>query len=299
MKKYILSIFFVFTAFFAKAQTVCDTVYCLFNMADTTNTSGAIVNDQAFTAFGYVEYECLSTGDTIFYRRVKRFLDSDYKAVDLQFAVLDYKILSDNLRTASGEEGFTRPSSAPELTTNQIAYGDGDGLMTSSSDFVVDVSGGSGSMFVGINTATPTVALDVVGSILATDMQAENIISSTITAKDVDNDGMVIRSGTAPRIDIISGDETIMNIGPGLSIPLSFLTNDTERVRIDGDGTVNILQVLKLSAIAFASLPTGVAGMLAHVSDSSTNTWGATISGGGANTVLAFFNGTNWTVMGK
>lgn len=55
-----------------------------------------------------------------------------------------------------------------------------------------------------------------------------------------------------------------------------------------------------LSATAFAALPGApAAGTLAYVSDSNTVTWGATIAGGGANKVLAWFNGTVWTVAGK
>lgn len=56
--------------------------------------------------------------------------------------------------------------------------------------------------------------------------------------------------------------------------------------------------VFNLAPTAFASLPTGAEGSLACVTDSNTATWGATIAGGGANNVLAFFNGTNWTVAG-
>ena len=35
------------------------------------------------------------------------------------------------------------------------------------------------------------------------------------------------------------------------------------------------------------------------VTDSNTNTLGATVAGGGANTVRVWYNGTNWTVIGK
>jgi hypothetical protein len=35
------------------------------------------------------------------------------------------------------------------------------------------------------------------------------------------------------------------------------------------------------------------------VSDSTSTSWGATITGGGANHVLAYCDGTNWTVMAK
>ena len=56
---------------------------------------------------------------------------------------------------------------------------------------------------------------------------------------------------------------------------------------------------LKLAGVAFASLPAApAAGMIAYVTNSNTATWGATIAGGGTNKVLAFYNGTNWTVSG-
>jgi len=51
----------------------------------------------------------------------------------------------------------------------------------------------------------------------------------------------------------------------------------------------------------FSALPgcSTVPGSLARVSDSNTAVWGAGIAGGGANHVLAFCNGSSWTVMAK
>lgn len=37
----------------------------------------------------------------------------------------------------------------------------------------------------------------------------------------------------------------------------------------------------------------------AVITDSNTDTWGATVAGGGSFKILAFYNGTNWTVAGK
>lgn len=52
--------------------------------------------------------------------------------------------------------------------------------------------------------------------------------------------------------------------------------------------------------VAFANLPAApVEGMLFGVTDSNTAVWGATVAAGGANHVLAYFDGTNWTVAGK
>lgn len=54
-----------------------------------------------------------------------------------------------------------------------------------------------------------------------------------------------------------------------------------------------------LQGVTYANRPgTPAAGMTIYITDSSTATWGATIAGGGANKVLAFYNGTNWTVAG-
>lgn len=54
------------------------------------------------------------------------------------------------------------------------------------------------------------------------------------------------------------------------------------------------------AGVTFAQLPSPpAAGMTAYVTDSNTAVWGATIAGGGANAVLAWYNGTNWTVYAK
>jgi hypothetical protein len=57
----------------------------------------------------------------------------------------------------------------------------------------------------------------------------------------------------------------------------------------------------RLLPTVFASLPAASAaneGSIACVTDSTTVTWGATITGGGTHVVLAFSDGTHWTVAG-
>jgi hypothetical protein len=59
---------------------------------------------------------------------------------------------------------------------------------------------------------------------------------------------------------------------------------------------------IRLGAAAFGALPacaSGIEGALATVTDSTTATWGATVTGAGSNHVMARCNGTNWTVMGS
>lgn len=52
--------------------------------------------------------------------------------------------------------------------------------------------------------------------------------------------------------------------------------------------------------LLFATLPVlPYIGQPVWITDSTTNTWGATIAGGGANEVLGVWTGVTWTVMGK
>ena len=55
------------------------------------------------------------------------------------------------------------------------------------------------------------------------------------------------------------------------------------------------------TGVTVANLPgSPVVGQLAQVTDSLTTTWGANITGGlGGTTVLAWYNGSHWTVVGK
>jgi hypothetical protein len=52
---------------------------------------------------------------------------------------------------------------------------------------------------------------------------------------------------------------------------------------------------VRLKGYTVATLPTGVVGDIAYVTDASAPTYGAIVSGGGSVVTPVFFNGTNWT----
>jgi hypothetical protein len=87
------------------------------------------------------------------------------------------------------------------------------------------------------------------------------------------------------------------NSGSGSARALAFITASTTRMTIGATGNVSI------STTTFSSLGTcnsGVEGSIRPVTDAPTSTIGATISAGsGSNHVLAYCDGTNWTVMAK
>lgn len=60
-----------------------------------------------------------------------------------------------------------------------------------------------------------------------------------------------------------------------------------------------VVQANPVKSYAFAGLPSPASiGQLAIITNSTTAAWGTIIAGGGANRVLAWFNGSNWTVVG-
>lgn len=73
-------------------------------------------------------------------------------------------------------------------------------------------------------------------------------------------------------------------------------------------GVTSFTGVIQSNGVAFASLPSAVAGMhvyltdglAANCGDTTCTTWGTTVTGGGgALKLLIWYNGTNWTLVGK
>lgn len=95
--------------------------------------------------------------------------------------------------------------------------------------------------------------------------------------------------------------QTVQN-GTATSVQTFAVDHDGSMLVGGVDGTGAGLGSATLKPVAFSSLTaasTTVEGAIACVSDSTTTTWGATITGGSSNVVLAFCDGTNWTVAGK
>jgi hypothetical protein len=102
-------------------------------------------------------------------------------------------------------------------------------------------------------------------------------------------------NGQYPAGTLIFATSTTLNNAP------------SERVRIDNSGNVGIgtssptgkLDVagtIKTLGYTVATLPTGVTGARAYVTDALAPVFGATVVTGGAVTIPVFYNGTNWIV---
>lgn len=82
----------------------------------------------------------------------------------------------------------------------------------------------------------------------------------------------------------------------GADLTLLLANNSTGNFNEKVQGTI------QSTAVAFANLPacaSGLEGTMRAVTDSATATWGATITGSSTNHVLAYCDGTAWTVAAK
>lgn len=144
-------------------------------------------------------------------------------------------------------------------------------------------------------------------------------VSNTLTLAGTDSTTMTFpsSSGTVATLNASNLFTTAQTVSPLTDV--SALT-----IRSAADGTANILQVqdssnsllaaitatgqvntpvAKLTATTIANLPvTPAAGMMAYVTDGDADlAWGTTVanSGEGGTKYLVWYNGTNWTVVGK
>lgn len=110
----------------------------------------------------------------------------------------------------------------------------------------------------------------------------------------------VVSSGTLGSTRCVSGGGSQALQTPSANCTIDSSGNITANSFIGGSGTARI----KLPPVTYATLNAdypcaGNSGNIASVSDSNTQTWGATVAGGGVSQVLAYCNGTNYTVIGK
>ena len=67
-------------------------------------------------------------------------------------------------------------------------------------------------------------------------------------------------------------------------------------LNVDGDFSAGTIRCV--TAFTVATLPAGLVGDLARVTDANAPSVGSTVTGGGATNALCWYNGTSWTAIG-
>ena len=124
--------------------------------------------------------------------------------------------------------------------------------------------------------------------------------------------GSIGGSIASPQVPFGSGANTITgdpsftySIANGLLFTNAGIKNNSPGVLEINNGTAGTFADIKVrttihNGYTVATLPAGVAGMTAYVTDGvASQTWGATVSGGGSTKYLVWYNGTAWHVIGN
>ena len=203
---------------------------------------------------------------------------------------------------------FDSPSSGTNPYTNLYFSHSG-----SSGTHAIDLAGQSGDnqvTFAGGTYVNNTGGVNVVGgplSITGGDLYEQNghnlwvrnTTAATSGANQSSNYSYIAGqywNGTASALDFWQLQDAL---GSGAN-PTSTLT--WVHAGSTGATSVKFPASLQTTAVAFTSLPacaSGTEGEMRAIADSTVNTWGSTIAGSGANHVLGYCDGTNWTVAAK
>ena len=171
------------------------------------------------------------------------------------------------------------------------------------------ISGGSG-LTTATQTitfsATPTCTVTASTSLMVCKVGAltGNITSSTLTTTSATNPQTImyiyVQDGTGGRT--VVHPTNLLNacapdLGAGKTTIITATWNGTNAV---ATGCATDANGLLLPQTAFSTYPTcasGTAGMVGSITDSSTTTQGATVTGSGSGKILMYCNGTNWLVV--
>jgi hypothetical protein len=202
--------------------------------------------------------------------------------------------------------GITIDSSG-RLTFATPATGFGDGTVTApsitfASDLDTGVYGGAvlgGGNFIGIAAAGASIIL-ISNTVLR--LKSTQLLGWASGVPDQTNQDTTLERVAAGKLQLSGTTPMLLLGGATTSFPALKRNAAAVSIRLADDSADADLQARSVipTAVTFANRPgTPVEGMIVSFTDSTTVVWGATITGGGANHVLGYYNGTNWTVIGK
>ena len=158
---------------------------------------------------------------------------------------------------------------------------------------------------VGIGNAAPATTLDVTGTIRATGNVSPSSGSGLESIFAGGASYLVSYNRTTPAFLPLQLQGSNIYLQPnGATALLAFAsggvsignTTDPGATNLSVTGTIASTTTVKTGGYTVATLPTGVTGARAYVTNALTPTFGATVVGGGAVIIPVFYNGTNWIV---
>lgn len=181
------------------------------------------------------------------------------------------------------------------VSRNALTFGL-DGTNGATERMCIDSSGR-----LGIATTSPSYTLDVSGTFRNTGIARLGTGSTTTIAFIGDDSTVGTKIIQFSRASAVTDVVNIQGINAGVgasSIALQALGGGVSigNTTDPGSGNLSVTGTVKTGGYTVATLPTGVTGARAYVTNALTPTFGSTVVGGGTVTIPVFYNGTNWIV---
>ena len=202
--------------------------------------------------------------------------------------------------TASGDRSFVGGISSISSGSNSIAFGAGaaatgafssafnDGTAIGSYSFACNQSTASGIYSFSCNqgTASGSCSFAAGQGVIAS---GDNSVALGLNLEAYGTQEVAIGSFSTSYTPTGTTTDRLFVLGNGTS---TGARNNAFSVLKDGTATFD--KTVKTGGYTVATLPTGVVGMRAYVTDATAPTYNGTLTGGGAITVAVFYNGSAW-----
>ena len=200
---------------------------------------------------------------------------------------------------------FTQAQTFSALTSTRIPYSTTGGLQTDSANLTFDGANLTvlGYGFFGGNTAS-TTGLRATNSSQTSQYLSMVMAGTTPGVTGWDNSGIIeavaagVGSGTRGLVLSAYSGPVIVQTNGRAEVARFFASGGVSigNTTDPGAGNLSVSGTIKTNGYTVATLPTGVTGARAYVTNALAPTFGATVVGGGAVTIPVFYNGANWIV---
>lgn len=247
------------------------------------NQSGEVIASST-NSFDAGSYKFQVNGTSYLGGKVTTYNNSSFEIATLKNNNISYVLNGD------ATEAYIQPNTASRGVRLYNAAGSSIGI----------TSGGNVTATVATTSGTGTSSgLSLVANSLTTG-NGLNVASSSLTTGNLANfvSTSTVHNGAAlVNIQSAGANSTASKTTNGLVINVANTgtTPINNAISITAGNITMSSGLLKLSAYTVATLPTGITGAMAYVTDALAPTYGATLVGGGAAVTIAFYDGTNWT----
>lgn len=196
---------------------------------------------------------------------------------------LIYYFVTRKILNSSKDSGFDFQREFYLFSKQKGTYGSTSGNTVSSNDLVKQTSNidSSGAIQeINLNATSPYKIETVVNALASFNLNQNATVLFNVFVDGTTNEYYLYQGPT----------NADMGVGGYISVANDYINLQTVNSDPNPQGVINYI----LPAYTFSTLPVGVFGQLAYITDADTISYRANAVGGGSGIALVFFDGTNW-----